>query len=323
MNAHLRIAIGCAVIVVASLAAASAQDTVASARQLYGSAAYDEALGVLDRLKSSAPAGAPNVRDVEEYRALCLLALGRQVDAERAIEAVVLADPTFRPDAQSVSPRVLTAFVQVRRRLLPTIVQQRYVAAKAALDRQEAKVALAGFEEALALIDAPDPASAALEPPLSDLRTLVVGFRDLARAAATPPPPPPPAPEPPAPVTPASIAPAPIAPAPVAAATVPASPPAPTYYTADEPGVTLPVAVSQRVPTLPRTPLPVTARWGLLEVMISESGAVESARMARPIIGFYDAELVSAARHWKYRPALKDGQPVKFRWLMRISVNAQ
>ena len=53
-------------------------------------------------------------------------------------------------------------------------------------------------------------------------------------------------------------------------------------------------------------------RRGLLEVLISEQGAVESAVIRDSLNPTYDQLLVSAARHWKYRPATQNGTPVRY-----------
>src|SRR5262245_37968523 len=90
-------------------------DSLAVARDLYASAAYEDALAVLNRL-APANRNAEETRGVEEYRAFCLIALGREAEAQRAIEAVVTNDPSYRP-ASDVSPRVRTAFADVRRRM--------------------------------------------------------------------------------------------------------------------------------------------------------------------------------------------------------------
>jgi hypothetical protein len=76
---------------------ASAQDRdLAAARELYASASYDDALAVLDRLRAS-DHPASQARTIEQYRAFCLLALGRAADAQAAIEAVVAAEPSYQP----------------------------------------------------------------------------------------------------------------------------------------------------------------------------------------------------------------------------------
>src|SRR5262249_39343692 len=73
------------------------RDPLASARDLYASARYDEALAVLNGMRPSVDA-AVDRKSIEQYRSLCLLALGRGTEAEAAIAAVVTADPTFQPN---------------------------------------------------------------------------------------------------------------------------------------------------------------------------------------------------------------------------------
>jgi hypothetical protein len=116
---------------------AGAQDAdLTAARDLYASAAYDDALSVLNRLRSSEHPASQS-RAIEQYRAFCLLALGRPADAEQAIEAVVAAEPTYTPGDGDASPRIRSAFTAVRRRMLPSIIQQKYAQAKAAFDRKD------------------------------------------------------------------------------------------------------------------------------------------------------------------------------------------
>src|SRR5512134_1406461 len=97
-----------------------AADPLDSARELYASARYDEALAVLNELRSA------DRRSIEQYRSLCLLALGRTPEAEAAIAAVITVDPTYQPSEADVSPRVRSAFTEVRQRLLPEIATARY-----------------------------------------------------------------------------------------------------------------------------------------------------------------------------------------------------
>jgi tetratricopeptide (TPR) repeat protein len=185
-----------------------AQESLNAARDLYAAAAYEDALDVLNRLRAR-DRSERDSRVIEQYRAFCLLALGRSEEAERAIEAVVAAEPSYSPSTSEVSPRVRAAFTDVRRRMLPTIVQQKYVQAKAAFDRKEFDHAAAQFQQVLAVFADPDLGAAATRPPLSDLRTLSAGFHELSVSAASPPPPlptPPPAQQtivvpPPAPVS--------------------------------------------------------------------------------------------------------------------------
>src|SRR5262245_17027352 len=215
-------------------AAAQESGDLAAARDLYASAAYDDALAVLNKLRATNHPASQS-RAIEQYRAFCLLALGRATDAEQAIEAVVAAEPSYLPSDSDASPRVRSAFTTVRRRMLPNIIQQQYALAKAAFDRREWAVAADLFKWVLAALADPDVANEAKQPPLVDLKQLAAGFEELSSKAAAPPPPPPPAPAP---------APTPV----VAAATVPSLPPPPRIYSVNDANVTVPVALSQVLP---------------------------------------------------------------------------
>src|SRR5262245_45596573 len=87
-----------------------AQDSLKTAKDLYASAAYEDALTVLGRIRTSDPAV-----EVEQFRALCLIALGRTAEADKAIQSVVTANPLYVPDATDVPPRVQEAFARTRR----------------------------------------------------------------------------------------------------------------------------------------------------------------------------------------------------------------
>jgi TonB family protein len=282
----------------ASAAGAVAQDSdLSAARDLYASAAYDDALAVLNRLRS-ADHPASQSRAIEQYRAFCLLALGRSADAEQAIEAVVAAEPSFQPGESDASPRIRSAFTSVRRRMLPSIIQQRYAAAKAAFDRKDFSAAADGFTQVLMALADQDVASEARQPPLSDLRTLAGGFQELAAKASAPPP----------------VAPV----APVAAPAPPPPPAAPRIYSGGESGITPPVTVNQALPPFPGQV--IIPRNGKLEVVIDESGAVESAIMTGSVTPGYDLMVLTATKSWRYKPATVNGVPVKFRKTVQITI---
>ena len=83
-----------------------------------------------------------------------------------------------------MSPRVKSTFVEVRRRVLPTIIQQKYTEAKTAFDRKDFVAAGDGFTQVLRVLDDPDLVAVASQPPLADMRTLARGFKDLSANAA-------------------------------------------------------------------------------------------------------------------------------------------
>ena len=312
-------AISAAIVMAMTGGVARAADDLSAARELYASAAYEEALAALNRVRA---AGAPasDAFAVEQYRAFCLLALGRGAEAQSSIEALVVADPLYQPSSE-VSPRVRTAFSEVRRRLLPSIIPQQYAKAKAAFDRKDYVAAAAGFGQVLKVMADPEVVQLAGQPPLSDLRTLATGFQELSTKAI----PPPPLPVAPRPVVPTATAttvpaappltPAPLPPLPAAAAVVP--PPARIYSSYDA-RVLMPAVIRQDLP--PFTGRLSDAATGALEIVINERGQVESATIRESVSLAYDRLAVDAARSWRYKPAMLDGVPVKFRKLISIAV---
>ncbi|HEX7795675.1 MAG TPA: energy transducer TonB [Vicinamibacterales bacterium] len=297
-------------IVLAALVAAvvsiptRAADSLADARDLYAAAEYEDALALLNKLQPGEHP-ADERRAIEQYRAYCLLALGRSADAEQAIAAVVNATPLYKPSGSDVSPRVRSAFTDVRRRVLPSIIQEKYAAAKVAFDRKNFPVAAAAFTEVVEAMADPDVTDVVKQPPLSDLRVLAIGFRDLSVTAAAPPPVPV---RETAPAAPAAL----VTPAPAAAVAPP------RIYVASDTTVLPPTAIKQQLPAFP-SQLAVANR-GVLELVINEEGDVESVAMRESVNPRYDSQLLAAAKAWQYRPALLNGKPVKYRKLVQIDV---
>jgi tetratricopeptide (TPR) repeat protein len=282
-------------LVAASVALAAVQapasDSLDSVRQLYASADYESALATIERLP---PTTAPVVEatEIERYRALCLLALGRTAAAELAIEQIVRLNPSYQPDEQE-APRLRSTYASVRARVVPQVARTQYTEAKAAFDRREYETASTGFAQTIALVDSLESA----DPTLGDLRTLATGFADLSRAAiqaAAGTPPSAPAANPVA--SPAISTPVPAAPEP--AGDVPMMPP---------------VVVQQLLP--PWNPSAFGTQFqsefrGAIEVTIDERGIVTSAHIVEPIHPVYDPQLLEAATRWRYEPARRGGEPV-------------
>ena len=274
----------------------AADASLAAARDLYVSASYDDALAMLSSLSN----GSKNTEErqsIDLYRTLCLFALGKTTDADKVIEGMLLRDPLYRAADEELSPRVENAFQSARRRILPSVIQQKYADAKAAFDKQDWATASTGFAEVLKSINDPDIATAAVAPPLSDIKTLSAGFRDLA-VKSTPPP----------------------APAPKVVAEVkPVVRPVKAVYTADDRDVQPPVAVTQRVPKYPAN---VTRPLqGVVQFVVDENGAVQTPTMPVSIDMSYDGMVISAAKKWQYTPATLDGKPVKYMKRLTISVS--
>ncbi|HEY5619824.1 MAG TPA: hypothetical protein VIK60_17920 [Vicinamibacterales bacterium] len=282
--------------------AAARDETIDRVKDLYRSAAYEEALAVLDQMAKDPASARPN--EASEYRLLCLIALERRTEARDAIASMVTADPFYQ--LSQVSPRVRTMFKDVRQSLLPTIVQRAYTDAKAAFDRQDPQSSTQ-FERVLTLLNDPDIAGA---PTSADLRTVASAFRDLSKALEQ-------RPEPAPAVTP------PVAPDNNSERS--AAPVLPIVYRDGEPDLVAPEALNQ---VLPRWVLPSALagrpqrEWqGILEVVIDENGDVIAATLRKSFHSSYDAQLVRAAMSWKYRPARKSGTPVRFLKIVSVRLD--
>jgi TonB family protein len=211
---------------------------------------------------------------------------------------VIMRDPGYRP-ASDVSPRVRAAFTDVRRKMMPAIVQQWYTAAKEQYDRKEFAAAASLFNQVLEMMTEPEMQAAAAQPPLSDLRILASGFRDLATSAAVPPP-------------------LPSSPVPAAAAAPSPAQPAPAIYSSSNTDVVPPTVIRQQLPAFPGATL--IGKTGAIEIIVDENGAVQSASIRQPVTPQYDKLALAAAREWRYQPATVNGVPVKYRKLIQITV---
>jgi periplasmic protein TonB len=240
-------------------------------RTLYVAAAYEEALAAM-------PATATGVvrRDLEQYRALCLLALGREPEAVAAIERIVHDNPTYVPAESDTSPRMRSMFAEVRARRVPDIAQQIYIEAKKSLEAKDVDSALSGFKRTIEVIDSLPEAD---RRTLSDLRLLVSGFADLLGAQ----------PAPKAEPTPAA----------------PAVPDASAEFV-------VPVPIREQLPswTPPDAAARVREYVGLLRIEIGENGQVRNAVMIEGTHPLYDAAAVRAAKSWTYKPATRGGKPI-------------
>jgi hypothetical protein len=283
---------------------AAAQDTLARVKDLYTSAAYDEALALLDEVERPSPS---EVVEVDQYRAFCLLALGRSDDARKVIQQIVETNPSFQPSDAQMSPRLQEAFREVRRRVLPSIVRKTYVDAKAAFDRKELDSARGRFTTVVSLLDDADLAGAT---ELADLRVLSKGFLDLIGSSAPPP-------------APAATS-APAANGAAAATRTPATdaPATPrSIFGPADTDVTPPVVITQVMPTWQPSRLETQPYEATMVLIIDEAGSVESIRIEGQLQAAYTANLRRAAASWKYQPAMRNGKPVKYRKLVGIKLS--
>ncbi len=323
-------------IATAFAAPAVGQETLQHVKDLYASAAYEDALGVLARLQS------PDQRlEIERYRVYCLIALDRPAEAEKAILGILSEDPWYSPE--DAAPRVVDLFKRVKRQAAPQLARTLYNDGKAALARKDQDRAVRKFEQLLQLTEDADIRNDTL---ISELRLLASGFLDLARASApadspnptvtatmgsTAPPVTNSSPAANAAPSPTNAAPSPTnaVPSPTNAAPSPtnAAPPATSTNTAagrtpptsgPAPGsngnavVTPPVPLRQDLPRW--VPYDSTSRQaeyrGAIKVMIAADGKVQAVEIVTPTDRNYDRQLLNAARSWLYEPAKRDGIPI-------------
>ena len=297
-----------ATVVIASVctAPAAGQETLQHVKDLYASAAYEDALGVLARLQN------PDQRlEIERYRVYCLIALDRPAEAEKAILGILTEDPIYSPE--DAAPRVVDLFKRVKRQAAPQIARALYNDGKAAMVRKDQDRAIRKFEQLLQLTEDAEIRNDTL---ISELRLLASGFLDLTRATAAE------SPKPTATATIGTVTP-PVTnavpgpttnPGPAAAAgTNPI--PAPNTPTGATPGaavVTPPVPLRQDLPRwVPYDNASRQAEYrGALKVTISADGKVQAAEIVTPTDRSYDRQLLNAARSWLYEPAKRDGVPI-------------
>jgi hypothetical protein len=286
---------------------------------LYLSAAYEDALAALAGL----PPGVDNDQ-ADKLRALCLLALNRTGEAQRALARLATRQPMLKLD-EAESPKLVSMFRAARAQVLPAAIRALYSAAKSSFERGDLAMAVAQFSDVIQLTSENELTGDAA---LADIRLLAEGFSKLASeqlsqqnsttspasSGAEPPTP-----------TPATITSAPTAgsgtsPAGPASSTVAAAEAALTY-SADDDDVVAPIVIDQ---TIPKWTPPTVGDYrsqtfsGVLELIIDETGSVVSVSLVQRLNVMYDQLLVHAARQWRYRPALRSGQPVKYRKQMNI-----
>jgi len=282
----------CVVSVLVAAKQATVADPLARAKDLYASAEYEQALTILSGVEFAAGSV-----EVDQYRALCLLALGRNDDALQVIQRMVEKYPLFEPPASQVSPRVQTTFRDVRKRMLPAIVRQTYTDAKTAFDAGEMEKAKERFDRVVAEVDALETLGS---KEFGDLRVLSKGFVDLIARSAKPAAPA----TPPPPATPA--------PAPVARETSP-PPSSRAIHTVGEAGLTPPGVISQVLPPWRSTRQDTQTYDAVVSIIIDETGSVTDLMVQGMLPAAYEATLRRAATNWRFRPATLNGVPVRYR----------
>jgi hypothetical protein len=110
-----------------------------------------------------------------------------------------------------------------------------------------------------------------------------------------------------------------VLPVPVGAASGPVFDEPVEVFTANDNAVTPPVIVR---PVLPKDPPPDVPLEdiGVVEVVVDENGDVLHVKLISPANRYRERMLVSASKMWKFRPAYKDGRPVRYKTRVRLTV---
>jgi TonB family protein len=115
---------------------------------------------------------------------------------------------------------------------------------------------------------------------MSDLRTLALAFRDLALVTAEP-----------------------------------------IVYDAEHINIIPPVPVSTPQPEWRPTLFELNKTFsGSIAVVVSEDGKVLSASIVTTVHARYDGPLLEAAKSWTFKPALRSGVPVRYRFVMPVRI---
>ena len=300
-------------LLIAAGAALTGQDLLSAAKDQYASAAYEDALSTLNRLDGSV---APDVaRQADEYRAFCLYALGRTGEAESVAESLIRKEPLVRLEAADASPRLESMFSDVRKRLLPSLIRERYRVARAAVDQKSFAAAEPSLADARRMIAEAEKLGVKDEG-LSDLSVLVDGFLQLIKSSAD-------QKKAEQPAVAAAAAPAATAPAPMrspaaVSARADASGAAaviPRVYSAVDEGVSPPVVLEQKMPPMSNEMQLITRASksrGMIDIVIDETGRVIDTSVRQSMNAAFDGMIVRESRRWKYRPAMVNGAPVRY-----------
>jgi hypothetical protein len=256
----------------ASLVVRADDDPLTTAKSLYQSASYQDALAALSNL----PTGA-NLDEADKYRALCFLGLNRSQDAEHALEQLVTRRPLYKLDPFD-SPKLVATFHDVRTKVLPAVARTLYGTAKASFDANKWSAASMQFNDLLSLLSQPEITD---QPALADLKLLADGFARLSaqqlKVQQS---------EPPRPVERPRV-------------DVP-SESKPTVnvqriYSVDDMDVVAPVGVLQVMPNWSPSAADTRTFSGVIEIVVDERGAVVSANILQSVSPAYDRSLVAAA----------------------------
>jgi hypothetical protein len=90
-------------------------------------------------------------------------------------------------------------------------------------------------------------------------------------------------------------------------------------YSPSDRGIVPPRELTRQFPAT--SPLGVPPhRVGTLDMIIDKEGGVEFVKLHTPLNRYHERHIVQAAKAWRYRPAMRNGKPVKFRLTVKINL---
>lgn len=90
-------------------------------------------------------------------------------------------------------------------------------------------------------------------------------------------------------------------------------------YTEADAGVIPPRPLSRQMPVSSPVDVPPN-RVGWLDMVIATDGSVYSVKLHTPLNRHHERMIVSPAKAWRYRPAMKNGRPVMYRIMVKVNL---
>ncbi len=90
-------------------------------------------------------------------------------------------------------------------------------------------------------------------------------------------------------------------------------------YSSADADVLPPRPIGRQLPAL-QPPGSNAQAIGRLEILVDRTGQVETVRLHTPSNAYHDRMIVSAAKAWRYRPAVRNGKPVRFNLVLMINL---
>jgi protein TonB len=110
-----------------------------------------------------------------------------------------------------------------------------------------------------------------------------------------------------------------LAPEPAPATGAEPAPSGPAVYTSADTDVTPAALLRTHLPSQPPTSV-LPDDVGTLELTVTETGTVEHVKLISASSRYQERMLISAAKTWRFQPAMKNGRPVRFRARVRITI---